>query len=104
MNNKVKVALAFIAGGALLLLNQKRRKKNPKKKNFVTPDGNSYIKDQIYRSSDGKLFKNGKPLHVETPHRKNTPLPTNQHDENVLNHYEAKPRNVEYHHKGNRHR
>lgn len=104
MKNTVKVALAFVAGGALLLLNQKRRKKKQETKNFIAPDGNTYQENQIYRTIEGKLYKNGKPLHFDTPNPERNSQSMTHHDENRSNNYETKPKNVEYHQRGDRHR
>ncbi len=104
MNNTAKIALAFVAGGALFLLNQKRRKRNQNKKTFAAPDGNTYKENQIYKTVDGKFYRNGKDFHYETPNPDNRSQVNNFHGENTANHYEARPKNVEYHQRGNRHR
>jgi len=102
MNNKIKVALAFAAGGALFLLNKKRRK-NQKSKTFTAPDGNEYKENQMYRTSNGKLFKNGKEVIFSTPYLDNDSQQIYHQDDHLKNNYQSRPKNVEYHQKGNRH-
>ena len=105
MNNKIKIALAVMAGGSLILLNQLRKRR--KSKRFTAPDGNSYLKDQIYRTAEGELYKNGKPLHFNT-------LQSEQDNHQYINYdnkindkpknYDASNiKNVEYHQRGVRH-
>lgn len=103
MNNKIKVALAFAAGGALFLLSKKRRK-NQKSKTFTAPDENEYRENQMYRTSNGKLFKNGKEISFSTPYLDNDSQPVHHQDDHLQNNYQSRPKNVEYHQKGNRHR
>ena len=107
MNNKIKIALAVIAGGTLVLLNRKIRNRTPKKETFTAPDGNTYKEDQVYRASDGTMYRNGKEIHVDKfqfegdshthPNNHNDPF-------NVPKNYDAAPKNVMYHQKGTRHR
>ena len=104
MNNKIKVALAFVAGGALFLLNKKRKKLNKKSKMYTAPDGNEYRENQTYRTSDGKLFKNGKELSFSTPHLDSDSQQIHHQNDHLPHNYQSKPKNVEYHQKGNRHR
>lgn len=65
MNNTVKIALALAAGSSLLYLGL--RKKTKKKKLYFAPDGNTYNENQIYRTYDNKLYKNGKEFHYNVP-------------------------------------
>ncbi|MCS3869550.1 hypothetical protein J3D55_002466 [Chryseobacterium ginsenosidimutans] len=106
MNNKVKVALAVIAGGTLILAGL-RRKKREKLKTFTAPDGNTYKENQIYRTFDNKLYKNGRPIHFETPETEPENHSSNNYyngntgnfSKNNLNHN----KNASYHQKGSRH-
>jgi len=107
MNNKIKVALAFVAGGTLLLLNQRRKRLSQKIKTFTTPEGNTYKENEIYTSAEGKSYRNGKVVHFdhlefEDTHTTN---PFNhQHDDKFSKNYQTKPQNVDYHQRGKRHR
>ena len=107
MNNKVKVALAFLAGGALLMLNQRRKRKSKKIKTYFAPDGSTYTENHIYKTADGKMYRNGKSVHVdhlEFQDVRDTSSSFNHSDDRFSKNYQAKPQNVGYHHKGNRHR
>ena len=64
MKNTIKVALGFAAGGALILLNQLRKKRKKQNEKFTAPDGHKYIKNEMYRNSEGDIFKNGKKLNT----------------------------------------
>ena len=64
MKNTIKVALGFAAGGALILLNQLRKKRKKQNEKFTAPDGHKYIKNEMYRNSEGEIFKNGKKLNT----------------------------------------
>lgn len=103
MNNKIKVALAFVAGGALFLLNKKRRK-SLKSKTFTAPDGNEYRENQTYRASDGKIFRNGKEVNVSTPNLDNDSQQIHHQNDHLPHNYQSRPKVVDYHQKGNRHR
>lgn len=107
MNNKVKIALALIAGGTAILLNQRRKKLSKKTKIFTAPDGTTYKENQIYRNSEGKAYRNGKVVHFDhlefdsEPHSAN---PFNHlHSDKASKNYQAKPQNVDYHQRGKRH-
>ncbi len=67
MNKNVKIALGIIASGTLVLAGQLLRSKKNRKKAFTAPDGNRYEENQMYRTAQGQIFKNGKQLHFETP-------------------------------------
>lgn len=104
MNNKIKIALGLIAGGALIYLGRKIKNKESKSETFTGEDGNTYKKDEMYFTSDGKVYKNGKLLHFKTPENNEDVVPkTNVASEILPKNYDAKPKNVEYHHKGVRH-
>ncbi|KQT35702.1 hypothetical protein ASG22_01395 [Chryseobacterium sp. Leaf405] len=103
MKNTVKIALALAAGSSLLYLGL--RKKN-KKETFLAPDGNTYEKDQIYRTYDNKLFKNGKEFHFNTPEmNQSNQISLNQGKthENLHQNYQGTNKEVNYHQKGFRH-
>lgn len=106
MKNTIKVALGFAAGGALILLNQLRKKRKKEQNKFMAPDGNKYLKNEMYRNADGEIFKNGKKLHFETPqllvnaNNKIDALISKKFQSNDQN---ASNRNVTYHKRGIRH-
>ncbi|WP_374464723.1 hypothetical protein [Chryseobacterium sp.] len=104
MNNTVKIAMALAAGSSLLYLGL--RKKSQKKKLYLAPDGNTYKKDQIYRTYDNKLYKNGKEFHYNVPELHDDLKAGNMNygktDNGILN-YKTNQKNPFYHHKGLRH-
>ncbi|MCU7614067.1 hypothetical protein N0B16_06420 [Chryseobacterium sp. GMJ5] len=107
MNNKIKIALAVIAGGTLVLLNRKRRSRSPKKEIFTAPDGNTYKENQVYRASDGTMFRNGKEIHADKFHFEGDAHQETLHKNDRVNtpkNYDARPKNVEYHQRGIRHK
>lgn len=107
MNNKVKIALALIAGGTAILLNQRRKKLSQKIKMFTAPDGTSYQENHIYRNAEGKAYRNGKVVHFDHLEFENETHPSNSHhlhDDRSSKNYQAKPQNVDYHQRGKRHR
>jgi len=103
MKTKFKIALGLIGTAALVLWNTRRKKR---KIIFTAPDGNTYKENQIYRTSDNKLYKNGKLFHFPTPpqipdvslkvHTENT--------ESIHKNIQLAQKNTSYHQKGNRHR
>ena len=100
MKNSVKIALGIVAGGVLVFLNQKRKGRNNKNHKFTAPDGN-----QMYRTAEGEVFKNGRKVHFETPENA---LPTHNHVETnlknqQLNNNHNSNQQVSYHQKGDRH-
>ncbi|MDQ1162479.1 hypothetical protein QE422_002847 [Chryseobacterium sp. SORGH_AS 447] len=104
MNNKIKVALGLIAGGSLIYFGLK--KKNGKVKTFTAPDGNTYGENQLYRTFDNKLFKNGKEVHFNTPESEGKGTSSSQYEANnekLTKNYQAGNQNVNYHQKGVRH-
>jgi len=105
MNNKIKIALAVMAGGSLILLNQLRKKR--RSKTFTAPDGNSYKQNQIYRTAEGELYKNGKPLHFSTLQSEQDNHQHINYDKkinaNPKNYDVSNIKNVEYHQRGVRH-
>lgn len=104
MNNIVKIILALAAGGSLLYLGL--RKKSRKSKVYLAPDGNTYKENQIYRTYDNTLYKNGKEFHYSVP-----PLENNQYSnkkystiiDNIYPNYKTDHKSTQYHHKGVRH-
>ncbi|MBV8326687.1 hypothetical protein [Chryseobacterium sp.] len=105
MNNIVKIALALAAGSSLLYLGL--RKKGKKKNLYIAPDGNTYKENQIYRSYDNKLYKNGKEFRYNVPDLSDT-LYENNTNYNTITvplhlSYKAHYKNPSYQHKGSRH-
>lgn len=102
MKNTVKIALGLLAGGSLIFLGLKS--KNKKVKIFTAPDGNTYQEDQIYRTFDNQLYKNGKRIHFPTPESEQKSQFSSAHyDENndpISNKYQAPHKEVTYHYKG----
>lgn len=104
MNNIVKITLALAAGSSLLYLGL--RKKSKKSKVYLAPDGNTYKENQIYRTYDNKLYKNGKEFHYSMPQlgddqsfNKNYSTVT----DTVYSNYKTDHKSTQYHHKGVRH-
>ncbi|MDQ0594535.1 hypothetical protein QFZ37_002904 [Chryseobacterium ginsenosidimutans] len=105
MNNKVKIALSLIAGGTLILLSLKRKRRQ-KLKTFIAPDGNSYKENQIYRTFDNSLYKNGKRIHFNKPELEENQSSGDYYDGDTGNLLKNKlniNKNISYHQKGNRH-
>ena len=106
MKNTIKVALGFAAGGALILLNQLRKKKKKEQNKFMAPDGNKYLKNEMYRNAEGEIFKNGKKLHFETPKHltdANNKIDARTSKNFQMNDQNHNNRNVIYHKRGVRH-
>jgi len=104
MNNKVKIALGLLAAGTLVLVNLKRKRRE-KLRTFTAPDGNTYQENQIYRTFDDKVYKNGKRLRFNTiePAQENRSS-NNYYEENSINYPKNNQnKNIDYHQKGNRH-
>ncbi|UKB82338.1 hypothetical protein LF887_15135 [Chryseobacterium sp. MEBOG06] len=102
MNKIVKITLALAAGSFLLYLDQRKKKK--KTKIYLAPDGNTYKENQIYRTYNNRLYRNGKEFHYSLPelddhHYSNTKY-SNDH---VHIQYKTIQKNTNYHHKGVRH-
>ncbi|AZA85960.1 hypothetical protein EG349_03740 [Chryseobacterium shandongense] len=105
MNNKMKLALAIIGAGTAVAWGMNRKKKL-KSKTFTAPDGNTYKENQIYRTFDNKLYKNGKEIHFETPALEQNASGNHAFDEhsaNLSKNYEAINKDINYHQKGVRH-
>jgi len=106
MKNSIKVALGFAAGGALILLTQLRKKKQKENSQYMAPDGNKYLKNEMYRSADGEIFKNGKKVHFETPRHlseANSKIDSRMAKNARMNDQNPNSRNVSYHQRGVRH-
>lgn len=106
MKNTIKVALGFAAGGALILLNQLRKRKQRQENQFMAPDGNKYSKNEMYRSAEGEIFRNGKKLHFETPQllvNANNKIDARLAKIVQFNDQNLNNRNVTYHKRGVRH-
>jgi hypothetical protein len=105
MNNAVKIALALAAGSSLLYLGL--RKKNKKEKVFLAPDGNTYKENEMYRTYDNKLFKNGKEFHFKTPepevHFPKSSTFYGTVNGNTQLKQQTTNNDITYHHKGIRH-
>lgn len=106
MKNSVKIALGIVTGGVLIFLNQKRKQRKNKGEIFTAPDGNQYKENQMYRTAEGEVFRNGKKMRVQIPldsshnQSKVDPHFNNQHLNENLN---SSKNNVSYHQKGDRH-
>lgn len=105
MKNSVKIALGIVAGSAVILLAKKRKALFNKNQKFTAPDGNQYGENQMYRTADGEVFKNGKKIRFETP--ENTSANHNHVEANFnnqhLNDHYTPNQPVSYHQKGTRH-
>ncbi|WP_114821804.1 hypothetical protein [Chryseobacterium sp. KLBC 52] len=104
MNNIVKITLALAAGSSLLYLGL--RKKSKKSKVYLAPDGNTYKENQIYRTYDNTLYKNGKEFHYSMPQIDNDQYSNKNYSstiDNVQSNYKADHKSTQYHHKGVRH-
>lgn len=104
MNNIVKITLALAAGSSLLYLGL--RKKSKKNNIYLAPDGNTYKENQIYRTYDNKLYKNGKAFHYSLPQLENDQYSNKNystHTNNVYSNYKTDHKSTQYHHKGLRH-
>jgi len=105
MNNKIKIALALIGAGSVVAWRMNRRK-NGKHKTFTAPDGNTYQENQIYRTFDNKLYKNGKEIHFETPSTdqdSSVNHPFEIQADNLSKNYNMVNKDISYHQKGVRH-
>lgn len=106
MKNTIKMALGFAAGGALILLNQLRKRKQKEQNKFMAPDGNKYLKNEMYRSAEGEIFRNGKKLYFETPQllvNANNKIDARLARIVQSNDQNPNSRNVNYHKRGVRH-
>lgn len=106
MNNKIKLALAIVGAGTAVAWGMNRKKKM-QKKTFTAPDGNKYGENQLYRTFDNKLYKNGKEIHFETPSMEHHHSGNHSFDEqagsSIPKNYEAVNKDINYHQKGVRH-
>jgi len=106
MKNSVKIGLSLLAGGTAVLANHLIRKNRNKVQSFQAPDGNSYKENEMYRTAQGEIYKNGRKMHFETPEllsQANRHIDTYQNNQNVLNGATEPYRAADYHHKGVRH-
>ncbi len=104
MNNIVKITLALAAGSSLLYMSL--RKKGKKSKVYLAPDGNAYKENQIYRTYDNKLYKNGKEFHYPLPQVENHQYFNKNYStttDTIYSNYKTDHKSTEYHHKGLRH-
>ena len=104
MNNIVK--LHWLLQQEVLLLYMGSGKKGKKSKSISCPDGNTYKENQIYRTYDNKLYKNGKEFHYPMPKleddqsfNKNYSTTT----DTIYSNYKTDHKSTRYHHKGLRH-
>ncbi|SEM33624.1 hypothetical protein SAMN05421856_102469 [Chryseobacterium taichungense] len=105
MNNKIKVALALIGAGTVVAWRMNRKSKG-KLKSFTAPDGNTYQENQLYRTFDNKLYKNGKQIHFETPETNQNSAGNHtfdEHADHLPKNYETVNKDITYHQKGVRH-
>ncbi|MFY7846735.1 hypothetical protein [Chryseobacterium sp. C3] len=103
MNHKIKIALALITGGTLVYLSRKMKNSKNEPEIFTGEDGKVYQKDETYLTTDGKMYKNGKEVHLKTPEISEKSVNRNFQNDRIQKNYEAHPQNVGYHHKGTRH-
>jgi len=104
MDNKIKITLGLIAAGSLFYA--AFRKRNNKVKQFTAPDGNMYLENQLYRTYDDKLYKNGKQVRFNTKDMEEKPSTvTNHYDDNqtIPKNFQLFNKNVSYHQRGIRH-
>lgn len=106
MKNSIKVALGFAVGGGLILLSQLRQRKKKQIEKFTAPDGHQYLKNQMYRTAEGDIFKNGNKMHFETPqHLTDANNKIDAHLNNQkINNQNTVSKSVLYHKTGTRHR
>lgn len=106
MKNSLKIALGIAAGGALVLLARKR-KLSRDRNTFIAPDGKSYRENEMYRTSEGDIYKNGKLMHFETPELSaaaNAKIDSNLYRKNSgKENNQSLSHNVTYHKRGVRH-
>lgn len=107
MKNSVKITLGIVAGGILVFLNKKRKQRmNNKRQTFTAPDGHQYSENQMYRTSEGEVFRNGKKMRVQIPLNSSQNLSkvdsgfNNQH---LNENFNLPKTEVSYHQKGTRH-
>lgn len=104
MNNKIKVVLGLIAGGSLIYFGLKKKKGETK--TFTAPDGNTYGENQLYRTFDNKVYKNGKEIHFNMPESQGKNNASNHYEPNnekLTKNYQAGSQGSNYHQKGVRH-
>jgi len=107
MNSKIKLALALLGTGTLIWGLRNRNKNKNRVKTFTAPDGNTYKENQLYRTSDNKAYRNGKEVRFSKPipEQNNTSVNAyNNSAENLSKNYQSVNKDVNYHHKGVRHR
>ncbi|REC52883.1 MULTISPECIES: hypothetical protein [Chryseobacterium] len=103
MNHKIKIALALITGGTLVYLSRKMKNSKNESEIFTGEDDNTYQKNETYFTADGKMYKNGKEVHLKTPEISEKSVNRNFRNERIQKNYDTHPQNVGYHHKGTRH-
>ncbi|MDR6515892.1 hypothetical protein [Chryseobacterium camelliae] len=105
MNTTLKITLGLLAGGTLVYLAGKRKKAAAKL--FTAPDGNTYGENQVYRTIDNKMYKNGKEIHYGHPEPENNSGSSTKHyaenGDQIPKNYQAANKNINYHQKGVRH-
>ncbi len=105
MKNSVKIGLGILAGGSLILASRLLKRNKNKLKTFTAPDGNSYKENEMYRNSQGEIFKNGRKLHFDTPEllsQANHHIDT-YHNQGKINSIHQPPKSPDYHQRGVRH-
>ena len=104
MNSKIKIVLALITGGTLIYLSRKIKNRSNDQKNIAKEKGNTYHENEMYFTSNGKIYKNGKELHFKKPEVNIEINPKiNFKYDSIPQNYDTHPKNVEYHQKGIRH-
>lgn len=105
MKNSLKVGLGILAGGLILAMNRRKLFRKSKKLIYTAPDGIEYYENQIYRTAEGDLFKNGRLMRVQIPvsdNEKNSNVKS-VHFENLSKNTQLIPQEVSYHQRGIRH-
>jgi len=107
MKNTVKVALGIVTGGVLVYLNQRRKQKNSRSQLFTAPDGMQYRENQLYRTSNGDVYKNGKKVHFDLPSNKGenpSRVDANFNNKHLMENQNVHIPEVNYHQRGIRHK
>ena len=107
MKNSVKIALGIVTSGVLVYLAKKRFQNKNKEELFIAPDGNKYKANQMYRTAEGEVFRNGKKMRIQTPidSVKNESLvDSNYNSQHLSENHNLPQQDVSYHQKGKRHR
>ncbi|KMQ68787.1 hypothetical protein ACM39_05725 [Chryseobacterium sp. FH2] len=107
MDKRLKITLGLLVGGSIAFLASKRRRKTEEKV-FTAPDGMSYKENQLYKTYDNKLYKNGKQVHFKTLTPETESMSNNPYNDAQMKNTQQDPKvskyDMKYHHKGSRHK